>query len=153
MRARIDVSDYTPCDQLLADYVQISGDPAYKAESPGAREIYETKVASCYLEKRRPEKAMELSKGWTDEIFKNRVAARAHAELGQEAECRAALEALDRKSGAPPDFFTSWPSFDPTPRANGSSRSRSILGHACRAPESRRSWILWFAAGEADSCR
>jgi hypothetical protein len=100
-----------PCDDVLFEYSKLSVDPQYKQESRGLREQYEMTVASCYLERRRPEKAVDLSKAWTDDVAKTKIAARAHAQLGQEQECRAAIAALAAHTST--DFFTDWPEFKP----------------------------------------
>lgn len=100
-----------PCDDVLIEYSQLSTDPQYKRESQGLREEYELNVASCYLERRRPEKAVELSKGWTDDVSKTKIAARAHAQLGREQECRSALATLAQSPRASSEFFTDWPEF------------------------------------------
>ncbi len=104
---------HQPCEDVLTRYLRISADADYASYPKGVRIAYETTVASCYLDRRRPEKAVALARSWGDEQRAEtlRVEARADAQLDKKADCRAALERYVKEPDADPYFFTEEPEF------------------------------------------
>jgi hypothetical protein len=90
----LDAARSNPCDEVLARYTQTSRDKSYAKEPERQRFRYEKRVAECYLDLRRPEKAVALARTWGkgDASDALDIEARGSAQLDQEHECRVALE-------------------------------------------------------------
>jgi hypothetical protein len=148
---------------VLADYPKISSDKAYAEERTGAREVYEGKVAYCYLEYRRPEKAMALAREWPATVDGLKVMARAHAQLDKEAECRAALEKIAQAPGVDASFFVEVPEFQNYAGADwfkqlalskwASGRYLSLEDFAAKLVQRSRENLLSLKVAAADAQR
>jgi hypothetical protein len=93
-----------PCGKLVDEYPKMVADPEYAKQTEQIRAQYETAVAHCYLDHRQPERALALASRW-DGPEGWKVQSRAHAQLDQPAECRAALERLANSSEIAWQYF------------------------------------------------
>lgn len=96
IQARMETAQGSSCGKVIANHPAIVKEPDYAKQSVTTRELYEIRVAECYLGEHKPEKAMELARRWTRSDLEGEleVKARVYAAVGNDMAARAILESM-----------------------------------------------------------